>query len=425
MSKYHLKQTIIENAKPVAKEYLLADGNGLFLRVRPTGAKDWLLIYTFARKRNKLGLGSLHTTSLKTARSEAERAHELLAQCVDPKLDRIRREAEEATQRLEAEQLKRRLTVSALFEDWFSAEVQQRKDGGHEVRRTFTKDVLPAIGSRFADEIRRVDSIKILDGVKQRGATTLVRNLLGDMRQMFNYALLREQIQVDPMLGLKRETWGTKNERDRFLDEDEIKLLSCKLPDANLSETTIAVIWLLLATGCRIGEFVQTRWANVNLETGRLFLPKEITKNGVAHTVFLSAFAIKQLETLKAHASDAPFILPARRKHKEVEWAHLSPKFLSKQLADRQRGTDAEPMKNRTQKTDALILPGGHWHAHDLRRSCATLMGHLDVAPHIIEKCLNHVDPNKMQRIYQRQSTQAEQRAAWELVGSRLSILCA
>ncbi|MFX4681916.1 hypothetical protein ABTB34_20910, partial [Acinetobacter baumannii] len=82
----------------------------------------------------------------------------------------------------------------------------------------------------------------------------MTRNLLGDIRQMFNYALLRERIQIDPTFGLKRDTWGKKTERDRFLDEDEIRLLVAKLPAAGLSKPSMAGIWLLLATGCRVGE---------------------------------------------------------------------------------------------------------------------------------------------------------------------------
>ena len=195
MSRYHLKQVVIDSAKPKEKEYLLADGNGLFLRVRPKGEKDWLLVYTFAKKRDKLGLGSLKTTSLKTARLEAGRAHELIAQLIDPKLERARRVAKEVEQRLVDEQHQRRMTVSNLFEEWFVAEVIGRSDAGQEVRRIFTKDVLPAIGERYADEIRRIDTIKILDSVKQRGVKVMTRNMLGEIRQMFNYALLRITLQ--------------------------------------------------------------------------------------------------------------------------------------------------------------------------------------------------------------------------------------
>lgn len=420
LSKYKLTQLEINHAEPKALEYLLGDGCGLFLRVRPAGEKDWLFKYTFDGRRCKLGLGSYRDVSLKVARTEADRARELVARCIDPKVDRTRRRAEETAQRDAAERLRRRMTVKALFEEWFAAEVKRRSDGGQEVRRTFTKDVLPVIGERYAEEIRRPDVIKILDKVKRRGVCVMTRSLLGDIRQMFNYALLREHIQIDPTFGLKRDTWGKKTERDRFLDEDEIKLLAAKLPTSGVSKSSIACIWLLLATGCRVGEISGTRWENVDLEKGRLFLPAGNTKNRMAHTVFLSTFARQQLQVLRKETSESPFILPGRRPRLDVPWTSLCPKFLSKQLRDRQLGADVAPMRNRSKRTDALMLPGGRWTAHDLRRSCATLMGQLGVAPHIIEKCLNHVDPNKMQRIYQRQSTQVEQKDAWELVGGLL-----
>lgn len=62
MATNQLSDTGIRKAKPEPKEYLLADGDGLFLRVRPTGAKDWLFVYTFAGNRRKLGLS---TTGIK------------------------------------------------------------------------------------------------------------------------------------------------------------------------------------------------------------------------------------------------------------------------------------------------------------------------------------------------------------------------
>ncbi len=50
-------------------------------------------------------------------------------------------------------------------------------------------------------------------------------------------------------------------------------------------------------------------------------------------------------------------------------------------------------------------------------------MGELGVMGEVIERCLNHVEPNKLKRIYQRQELKHEQQAAWRLLGERLSIL--
>ena len=80
-------------------------------------------------------------------------------------------------------------------------------------------------------------------------------------------------------------------------------------------------------------------------------------------------------------------------------------------------------MKNRAKATGVLILPGGEWTPHDLRRTGATMMGSLGVRPDIIEKCLNHVEQNKLIRVYQRQEMVPEQREAWHKLGERLEVL--
>jgi hypothetical protein len=50
-------------------------------------------------------------------------------------------------------------------------------------------------------------------------------------------------------------------------------------------------------------------------------------------------------------------------------------------------------------------------------------MGDLGVRPDVIEKCLNHIEQNKILRIYQRQELRAEQEQAWRLLGERLALL--
>lgn len=50
------------------------------------------------------------------------------------------------------------------------------------------------------------------------------------------------------------------------------------------------------------------------------------------------------------------------------------------------------------------------------------MMGNLGVRPDVIGKCLDHVEQNRLMRIYQRQKLEAEQRAAWKLLGERLEL---
>jgi Arm domain-containing DNA-binding protein len=79
-----LTQFVIKNAKPRAKPYKLADGNGLYLLVSPNGSKLWRLRYRFSDKQNMLSLGSFPEVSLASARTKRDEARKLLANGIDP-----------------------------------------------------------------------------------------------------------------------------------------------------------------------------------------------------------------------------------------------------------------------------------------------------------------------------------------------------
>ena len=67
-----LTDTQIRNAKPKSKEYNLADGQGLYLRVKQSGSKEWVFNYykPISGKRTNKGLGIYPNVSLKVARDK-------------------------------------------------------------------------------------------------------------------------------------------------------------------------------------------------------------------------------------------------------------------------------------------------------------------------------------------------------------------
>ena len=86
-------------------------------------------------------------------------------------------------------------------------------------------------------------------------------------------------------------------------------------------------------------------------------------------------------------------------------------------------GQGRKPMTNRAKNADALLLAGGDWVPHDLRRTGATLMQSIKVAPAIIERVLNHVEPSKLIRTYQTYDYAEEKREAWNRLGNKLTDL--
>jgi hypothetical protein len=74
----------VKNAEHCAKEYLLADGDGLYLRVRQT-RKVWLYRYMHDGKNIKLTLGRYPVVSLAATRRKAREEMERRADGIDPK----------------------------------------------------------------------------------------------------------------------------------------------------------------------------------------------------------------------------------------------------------------------------------------------------------------------------------------------------
>src|SRR5271167_4830750 len=79
-----LSDAKVRNAKPRTKPYKIADGEGLFLLVTPSGSKYWRLKYFFARKEKLLALGVYPDVTLSDARERRAQARKVLAGGNDP-----------------------------------------------------------------------------------------------------------------------------------------------------------------------------------------------------------------------------------------------------------------------------------------------------------------------------------------------------
>jgi integrase len=232
----------------------------------------------------------------------------------------------------------------------------------------------------------------------------------------------RDYLEQDPTARIKKHKIGDDVERDRVLSEPELIDLFRKLPSAGLNLTSQVALLLQLATVTRIGEVLSARWDCVDFERRKWTLPE--TKNGKAHEVWLSDFALRQLERLKEVTGLTPWLFPASRtKPGEADFSnHVCVKTVTKQVGDRQRG-DAERMSGRSKQINALVLAGGRWTPHDLRRTGATNMAELGALPDVVERCLNHTEENKMKRTYQRAQYEGHMRDAWRVLGERLELL--
>lgn len=260
--------------------------------------------------------------------------------------------------------------------------------------------------------------MEVLDNILSRGANLLANRTLSEMRQMFGFGYTRDIIAADPTHRIKKaDVGGKETDRDRVLSEDEIRELARKIPDANLYLPSECAIWIMLSTGCRVGDLMKATWDEIDFEAGTWTFTPEKDKIHIkrTHTIFLSDFPLHQFEMLREVTGSSVWLYPNAR--------GLSPvckKSITKQVGDRQR---TQALQNRSKLTGSLLLSGGTWTPHDLRRTCTTLMVELGVLPDVAHLCTYHLEQDRIKRTYNRSKQQAAQAEAWRVLGERLELL--
>lgn len=399
-------------------QYTNDAGKRYALPIGTYGPGDDAATMTLSDARQKsMELASLHKTGIKNIREhlEAEEAARIAAR--DAELAQL--DAEKANAATELARHAARKSVMELFEHWAKVDLINRKDGGAEVRRMFEKDVLPFLGAMAVADVKKGHITEVTDAMLSRGVNRAAKIAFSLVRQMFRFAVDRDLIEHDPSAGIRKAKIGGKDvERDRVLNDDEIRSLAQKAPKAGLLTTTEAAIWIALSSCCRIGELLSSKWEHIDFDQKTWLIPGENSKNGKPHVISLSGFAMAQFERVRHINGKSSWCYPNTDSSGPV-----CSKTVTKQLGDRQRQPEQGTMSRRSAKAQALLLPGGKWTPHDLRRTGATLMTALGVLPEVAERCLNHTEDNKMKRIYQRHSYSAEMATAWKLLGERLEVL--
>jgi integrase len=143
-------------------------------------------------------------------------------------------------------------------------------------------------------------------------------------------------------------------------------------------------------------------WQEIDLAGKTWTLPAARAKNGRQHVIPLSEQALDVLRSLRLALTSA-------------ETAEVFPPLGFSQSKA---------------KLDAAIPPVADlppWTLHDLRRTCASGMARLGVAPHIIEACLNHQSGiiRGVAAVYNRCRYEPEKRAALDLWGAHVAALSA
>nr|WP_322941285.1 Arm DNA-binding domain-containing protein [Pseudomonas sp. s4] len=184
----------IRQAKPGEKPRKLSDKRGLYVEIRPTGAKLWRYRYKIEGKENVFALGEYPEMSLAEARTERDKARGLVKQGRHPSHVRNTARAKQT--------LENRSSFKEVALEWISKKNGISDSYRDQLTRAFTKNLFPYIGRLPVRDVTSAHLLDCLRRMEKRGATYYAISLCNWLSQMFRFAVRTLRADVDPAAAL-------------------------------------------------------------------------------------------------------------------------------------------------------------------------------------------------------------------------------
>ncbi|WP_375573263.1 integrase arm-type DNA-binding domain-containing protein [Seohaeicola saemankumensis] len=288
------------------------DGQGLFLRVQPNSAKQWVQRITIRGKRCELGLGSPPAVSLATARQIAleNRGKAMLGG--DPLQER--REARTG------------LTFDAAVNDYLAAKLSEFRNEKHKKQWRATLDTYarPVLGAKLVSEIKVQHVLKVLEPIWQTKTETASR-LRGRIENVLSWATVAGHRTGDNPARWKgnlsellpKAAKVAKSDNQPALALGDVPRWWAEL--AQRDGMAARALEFLTMTASRSGEVRGMTWDEVDFgaegvatlaTTATWTIPASRMKAGRTHRVPLTPEAVALLKALPRR-KDSPYVFHA------------------------------------------------------------------------------------------------------------------
>ena len=365
-----LNQLTIKNAKPVDKLYSLADKDGLFLRVKPTGIKQWYISKNVKTQRISKIIGTFPEMSLKEARDTLA---QLVAQVQT-----------QSTPKIKAP------TLKEVFDEWF--EVKQTRIKNHrQIKGRFELYIFPTLADV---QFSLITPMQIIDILKQKclksGKYETIKRICGPIKELEVFALNCGYIDALKLQNLQSVFPSPNSAKEHMPSvhwNDLPEVFKQLQVSAVLSRNVLPVILTGFYTLLRPIEYCALEWQWVDLDEGVITVPAEVMKMKKAHRVPISS----QLRTiLEMQPKISKYVFP-------------SPVDLTKHY---NRDTVSKFLRNHGFK--------GQLVSHGIRSIGRTWMHDNDVPFDVAELCLAHTVGTSTTRAYDRSDLLEKRREAMQ-----------
>ena len=283
-----------------------ADGGGLHLLVKESGARSWVYRFMLRGKSRDVGLGAASgpdTISLATARDKAAALRLQVKAGVDPLAER-HREASEALASVQAA-LIAGITFKAVAETYIGANEGSWRNDKHrqQWRNTLAAYVYPVMGELPVAEIGTAHVLKILEPIWQDKPETASR-IRGRIETVLDAAKARGYREGENPARWRGHIAQILPARSRLtrghhkaMSYEAISAFMAKLRERE-AMAALALEFVIL-TATRTSEVLGATWAEVDLDKAIWTVPASRMKAGKEHRIPLSPRAIDILEAVK------------------------------------------------------------------------------------------------------------------------------
>lgn len=384
-----LSDTAIRKAKSAEKVQRLFDGGGMYLEISPAGGKWWRLKYRFGGKEKRLSLGTYPDTGLADAREKRDAARKLLAQGIDPG---IQRKAEKVAGEERAGN-----SFEVIAREWLGVKQPEWTSGQYAKERDRLENhAFPRIGGKPIAEIGVADIRPLLAHLVNQGHIEQSHRLRHQLSRVFRFAVATERAERDPAADL-RDTLPARNSKNHPTITDPAQVGELMRAIEGFTGTFSVKCALKLAPlwFCRPGEIRMAEWTHFDLDSehpayavppANRKLKKAAKENPTTppHVVPLSWQALEILRELHKLTGHQRYLFPGARDPRR----HMSDGAINAALA--------------------RIGYKGIITGHGFRHMARTLLGEMGWNPEALERQLSHKEPgvsgvyNKAQHLPER-----------------------
>lgn len=307
-----LTDTAIRKAKPADKPIKHTDGGGLYLLLRPDGARWWRMDYRrpITGKRNTLSLGVYPDVGLADARAKRDEARKLLAAGTDPG---EHRKAEKAAGMERAAN-----SFEVVAREWFRVRCSDLAASYREkIIARLENDVFPWLGGMPVADVTAPDLLKTMRRIEERGTLETAHRVLQCCGRVFRYAIATGRATSDPTTALRGALAPAEGKHHAAITEPAafgglLRAISGYNGDFVTScALKLAPLWFV-----RPGELRQAEWSEFDLEAGTWCIPASKMKMKEDHIVPLSEQALAVVRDLQPLTGGSRYLFPSARSNK-------------------------------------------------------------------------------------------------------------